>query len=280
LFKKRWLLVFTVLISLIILLVPACGDKGDKPTNTPTAKPSGTAVTTTPTATPTATPTKTSTPTSGSPVKIGGITSWSGAAAMSGLSYADPIIKLVEWQVKQQGGILGGRDVKVVKYDNRASVAEAVAGAQKLMVSDKVSALTFGGVSGAESAAISEYAEENHILYVLFGAMEVADPKYTLSASVGYDELVGAVNNLATKLLHPAKVAIIAIDLADGRQRVPLYKKGMEAAGIDIVYEQYVSITSMTDMSAYVTQIRSKSPDMLIVDAGTSEFFLDRKSVV
>ena len=57
---------------------------------------------------------------------------------MSGLSYADPVIKLVEWQVKQQGGILGGRDVKIVRYDNRASVAEAVAGAQKLMIDDKV----------------------------------------------------------------------------------------------------------------------------------------------
>jgi hypothetical protein len=51
---------------------------------------------------------------------------------MTGL-LADPIIKLVEHQVKDMGGILGGRNIKIVKYDNRGSVAEAGAGAVQLI---------------------------------------------------------------------------------------------------------------------------------------------------
>ena len=273
---KRWLVAFTVLSLVILAILTACGGGSDDETSTPakTTTPTATSNTTT-TATPTA---KTSTPSptsSGSPIKIGAITSWSGAAAMSGLSLADPIIKTVEWQVKQQGGILGGREVKIVKYDNRASVAEAVAGCQKLMTADKVSVLTLGGVSGAEADAMSTFAEENKILYVTYGAIEVTPNDFIISASVGYDELVGAVVNLANKLLHPKTVAIIAVDLSDGRRRVPLYKNGLEAAGTKTVYEQYVQIGSMTDMSAYVTQIRSKNPDLLIIDSGTSEFFMN-----
>jgi urea transport system substrate-binding protein len=275
---KRWLVAFTVFSLVLLAILPACGGGGDDGTSTPTKVVTATPTqTTTSSATPSAIPTsKTSTPspTSGSPVKIGGITSWSGAAAMSGLNFADPAIKLVEWQVKQQGGILGGREVKVVKYDNRASVADAVAGAQKMMINDKISAMTFGGVSGAESAAMSEFAEENHILYVLFGAQEVKDPKYTLSATVGYDELIGRVSELATKVLHPKKVAMLTVDFADGRQRLPLLRSMLEVAGIQIVYEQYVPIDT-TDMSPYVTQIRSKNPDMFYCDSGTSEFFLN-----
>ncbi len=268
-FIKKAAFVLIALV-LLVLLIPACGGGDDG--NEPTVNPTSTVVTSTPTASPT-TP-STTTPATG-PVKVGAITAWSGAAANSGLSYADPIIKLVEWQVKQQGGILGGREVKIVRYDNRASVAEAAAGAKKLMIDDKVSALALGGVSGAESAAISEFAEANHILYCLFGAMEVKDPKYTISATVSYAELMGGIRDLCLKVLKPKKIAVVAVDLADGRQRVPILKSMLEPAGVEFVYTQYVPIDTMGDMSPYVTQIRSKSPDLLYIDAGTSEFFLN-----
>jgi branched-chain amino acid transport system substrate-binding protein len=267
---------WVILISMVLLvfLVPACGGGDSNTIYTPTATIEVT-LTGTPTATSTASPTPAPTQSTG-PVKIGGITSWSGAASMSGISLADPIIKVVEKQVKDEGGILGGRDVKVIRYDNRASVSEAVAGCEKLLTADKVSAITFGGVSGAESDVMSTFAEKNKILYVTFGHFEVSDsPKYyTLSATLDYDQLVGAGVDLANKVLHPKTAAFIAVDLADGRRRVPLYKEGLEAAGTKTVYEQYVPM-DVVDMSSYVTQIRSKAPDLLIVDSGTSEFFLN-----
>ena len=270
-FKKSWLLVLVV-VALVLVFLPACGGGDGESTSTPTATPNVT-VTGTPSATPTtiATPSPT---TSGSPVKIGAITSWSGPMSISGLSLCDPIIKLVEWQVKQQGGILGGREVKVVRYDNRGSVAEAAAGAQKLMIDDKVSALTLGGTSGAESASIAEFAEKNHILYILFGAMEVKDPKYTLSASFSYEGLMGPMADLLIKVLHVKTAAYMCVDLNDGRRRAEFMKSKLEPAGITTVAEIYIP-TGTQDMSAYATQIRAKDPDFLWVDGVSTEFFMN-----
>ena len=62
-----------------------------------------TVTTLTPTSVPTNTPV--TTPTTLAPVKIGDIMSWSGPAAISGLTLADPIIKVVEKQVKDSGAI-------------------------------------------------------------------------------------------------------------------------------------------------------------------------------
>ena len=134
------------------------------------------------------------------------------------MALADPIIKLVEKQVNDMGGILGGREVNVIKYDNRASVAEAISGATKLLYDDNVSALVFGGVSGAEMQAVSAFAEEHRILYVAFGGLEeIAERKFsvnvTLSATGYAKELVDATN----KVLKPKKVAFLGVDQAPAR---------------------------------------------------------------
>src|SRR4030042_256645 len=130
--KRCFLTVFSTLSLLLLIVLAGCGGGGEK-TSIPTVTQMPTA--TPPTAaTPTAVPTLTAMPTNipSGPVKIGAITSWSGPTAMSGLYYADRNIKLVEWQVKQTGGILGGREVKFIKYDDRSSVAESVAGGKKI----------------------------------------------------------------------------------------------------------------------------------------------------
>ena len=44
---------------------------------------------------------------------------------------ADQNTALVEWQVKNQGGILDGREVKFVRGDDRGLVAESSAQAEK-----------------------------------------------------------------------------------------------------------------------------------------------------
>src|SRR4030042_3338671 len=116
-----WCRFVAVVLALMLMLsvLAACGGGGEEdepftssPTSTATVVPTAIHA---PTATATATPVVTPTPTSGEPVKIGAICSWSGPAAMSGTYYADNIIKLVEKQVKDMGGILGGREINVSK---------------------------------------------------------------------------------------------------------------------------------------------------------------------
>ena len=195
--------------------------------------------------------------------------------AISGLALADPVIKLVEQQVKDQGGILGGREVKFVRYDNRGSVAEAAAGAQKLMTDDKVSALTLGGISGAESHAISDFAEQNKILYVTYGDLSntVGQKKYTLGATVGFPQFVSTIVNLGLKVIKPKTVGSLSIDLSDSHDRVKSYKEQLESAGAKTVYEEYVGPDTQ-DYMPYLTNIKSKQPDFLIIDITPSEPYM------
>jgi branched-chain amino acid transport system substrate-binding protein len=193
--------------------------------------------------------------------------------AMTGL-LADPVIKLVEKQVQDMGGILGGRQVKVVKYDSRGTVAEAIAGATKLLKEDKVSALVYGGASGADNIAVSDFAEANHILYVDYaGLPDLAEKKFTVTGMTTWDEPYVAEYDFTNKVLKPKTVAILAADLTDGHQHGEGFRKGVEPAGTKIVYEQYPPVGT-SDFTPYLTKIKYAKPDVLLLFFQPSETYL------
>jgi len=259
-----------LVLSLLVLLLPACGkEKEQNPTSTPIAT-----NTIAPIATPTPTSVPTLTPTPSSPVKIGAVNSWSGPAALSGLAMADPVIKTVEKQVKDMGGILGGREVQVVRYDNRASVAEAVAGATKLYYDDDVSALVFGGIGEAEFEAVADFAQEHQILFIgLGGISNLAQRTFTVNATVARDVITRHGVQSVMKLLNPKTAALLASDQSDPRGRTLDRKQKLEAAGVKVVYEGYISLDT-TDFSPYLTKIKYENPDVLFLDSGINEFFV------
>ena len=116
------IVVLALALVLVVLILVACGKaKEQTPLSTPT-----------PAATPslTTTPAVTPTPISAEPVKIGAIGPWSGPMGVAGM-LADQAISVVEKQVKNMGGIIGGREIKIVRADDRGVVAESVAQAKK-----------------------------------------------------------------------------------------------------------------------------------------------------
>ena len=256
----RWWQILLVL-SLLVILLPACGG-GDEDASTTTPVPTMTPVST-------QTPTPTSVPTG--QVKIGAINSWSGAAALSGVSMADPVIKLVEKQVKDQGGILGGREVKVVRYDNRASVAEAQAGVKKLYYDDKVSAITMGGVSGAEFNAVAAACEEVEILYVSLANVEdLAKYKFTVNATVQADVNREVTLEFMNNVLKPQTAAFFGTDDWAARSNITYVSGQLEAAGTKTVYLEYCPLDT-TDFSPYLTKIKYQKPDLLYFYSGSNE---------
>jgi len=276
--RKLWLVL--IVLSLLVLLVPACGGDGEEKTPTatatttatPTATPTATATTT---ATPTATATPTTSPTSviSGPVKIGAIASWSGAMAVTG-GLADKVIGLVEKQVKDRGGILGGREVKVVRYDNAGSVAQGAAGVKKLVYEDKVSAITMGGVSGAEFDAVADAAEEAQVLFVAFGTVDDLEKyKFTVNGTVQRDAYIPQLVNFALKIVQPKTAAFLGAETTDSNVRIAGLKAGLEAAGIKTVYEQHFPAGTV-DYSPYLTKIKYENPDFLFLDSGSNEFYV------
>jgi len=270
---KRCFLLLSAL-SLLLVLLPACGGGGGGKTPTAIVTSTPTA-TTTPTATPTPTaiPTATPTPASSGPVKIGAIASWSGSMAVTG-GLADKVIGLVEKQVKDRGGMLGGRELKVVRYDNAGSVAQGAAGVKKLVYDDKVSAVTMGGISGAEFDAVAAASEEAKVLFVAFGTVDDLEKyKFTLNGTVQRDAYIGQLVNFALKIVQPKTAAFLGAETTDSNVRIAGLKAGLEAAGIKTVYEQHFPAGTV-DYSPYLTKIKYENPDFLFLDSGSNEFYV------
>ena len=270
-----WCKLIALILALVVLLpiLVACGGGEEEaaPTTTATSTP-----TATPAMTPTGTPIVTPTPTTtAGPVKLGAINPWSGPEAMSGLAFADPCIKLVEQQVKDQGGILGGRDVKVIKYDNRSSVAEGQAGVKKLVEGDKVSALLFGGTNSAQQMAVADAAEQYKIL---FCANTLPPPpayngKFGISSGPARYEIAKVILYSAINVEKAKTVAFLSSDLEDSRSRIADMKPGLSAAGVKVVYEDQAPVNTM-DYSPYLTKIKYEKPDYLYLDFAFSEGYI------
>jgi branched-chain amino acid transport system substrate-binding protein len=257
---------FIALALALVLIVPilaACGKEKEK-TPTPTPPPTATSGPT-PTATPGPTPTPT--PAKG-PVKIGVIMPWSGPLAMSGL-LVDQVIAVIQDQLKNQGGILGGREVEFVRGDDRGMVAESVGQARKLALEEKVDILTLGGVSAASFTAVADVAEEVKVPYVAFATIfGVADMKYC-AACFCNEPFIARIANFLIDVVKPKTVAWLAYDLEDTRdmidgvEDVPGFRERIEAEGIDVVYEQYFPLDTV-DFSPYLTKIKYVNPDILL----------------
>jgi len=70
----------------------------------------------------------------------------------------DRLIKLIEKQVKDGGGILGGREVKLIRYDGGSTVAGIQTAAMKAYY-DGMPALVEGGTMSVNGQVVSDFAE-------------------------------------------------------------------------------------------------------------------------
>jgi branched-chain amino acid transport system substrate-binding protein len=257
---KRWIVVLGVFL---LVILSACGsNEGEKSPAPSVASTTIIGSETTPT------PIPTSTPTSAGPVKIGAIAPWSGPMAMSGV-LADQVIALVSEQVKNMGGILGGREVKFIRGDDRGVVAESAAQATKLILEEKVTILTLGGVSAASFAAVSNVAEELKVPFVAFSIIWGVSSKKYSACLYGAEAIFGRTASFIIDVVKPKTIAWLAYEGEDSRQDlngvegVKGVRERLKENGIDIVYEQYFP-QGTTDFSSYLTKIKYLKPDLLV----------------
>ncbi|MFA4837188.1 MAG: ABC transporter substrate-binding protein [Dehalococcoidia bacterium] len=266
-----------LVLALVVPILAACGDDDEEETATPSATtPAATTpAKTTPVAqstvaptaaTPVLTPTKT---VSKEPVKIGLLMSWSGPLAMAG-TYCDQDVKIIEQQVDDWGGILGGRSVKFIKFDDKSEVANTVAGYKKLVMESNVCAVAPGGANASALTAASDAAEETHVPLFSIGSTpeDLSNRPYTIrcvypnASTMGKTAVDFILNNL-----KPKTVGFLVGDLKETRDRTSMMKKLLEEGGIKTVYEQYIA-QGTTDFAPFLTRIKYENPDVLISDSG------------
>jgi len=254
------------------MLIPACGgDDDDDETTSATSQP-----TTTTSAQPT------TTESNGELVKIAVLASWTGMTAVEGSYYTDPIIKVLEKQLEEIGGVLGGRPVEFIKYDTAGQVSDAVAGARKAITKDNVSALTVGGAAPAEMYAVAGVAEEEKVLYSTVTAITgIEDLKYTVEANMStqalVDDAADFMLNIATP--RPETVAFMTFEDPDSHDLVDRWKQRLESAGIETVYEEYLT-HDIVDLSPYLTKLKHADPDYFIASVDSPQFLAIAKQIM
>jgi len=181
----------------------------------------------------------------------------------------DQIIAVVEMQVKNMGGLLGGREIKFVRGDDRGAVAESAAQAKKLALDDKVTILALGGVSAPQFTAVADVAEELKVPYVAMATIfGVAAKKYS-ACLYGTETVISRTANFITDVVKPRTVAYLGYDakethqMLDGVEGIVGARDRLKAKGIDIIYEQYFPQGTL-DFSPYLTKIKYLKPDLLI----------------
>ncbi|MDD5094925.1 MAG: ABC transporter substrate-binding protein [Dehalococcoidia bacterium] len=251
---------FVLISVLLVSALMACGDDDKEEPGT----------------TPAATPTP---PVSDEPVKIGVLTSWSGAGARGG-QIVDQILKIVDKQLEERGGLnVGGvmRPVKWVKQDDMTQVADSIAGYKKLALQG-VSAVLVGGASAACLTATSDAAEEGKVPFFSVGStpVDLSNRPYTIRCAYPNATDNGPmVLNFALREFKPKTAGFIMVNMDDIRARGSLMKKMLEAAGVNVVYEQYPEVSTV-DFSPLLTAIRQKNPDVLFgAGGGTDAFYMN-----
>lgn len=251
--SKRWIIVGLALI-LALPILPACVEE--------------------------VTPTPTPTPTPTGPVKIAGITAWSGPAGMAG-ALGDVTIDLVEYQVNEiGGGILGGRELEVIRCDTHSTTAGCVACARQVLYEDKVSAACWGGFTAADANAIVDFSEENELPYFFWGGipLDICDKKFCARNTLAMDSMMTIADD-TMKLLNPKTVACLAYDTTDGHAYMSGWAEKFRAAGVEVLYEEY-NPPATTDFTPYLTTIKSLNPDLLMLVSQQEGYVAMAKQIV
>jgi branched-chain amino acid transport system substrate-binding protein len=204
------------------------------------------------------------------PVKVGLIMPTKSLLGKQAVQAADVAVKLIA----EDGGILGGREIELVTYDDAFSPVEGVAAAQRLIDQDGIKYIV-GQMSSTVALALVPVAQASDALYI------AAIPKHPDVTKSGYDKafrlntttvMDGKVfGEFLTQELKPESIAYLGENNDFGRQMLDQLK-GMfpEKPNHGIAYSGLYDVTQ-SDFNAMLTQARASGADTLFTGGSNVE---------
>lgn len=189
-------------------------------------------------------------------------------------TYGTSLVEGIEFAVKEinaNGGVLG-KEIELVKADNKSSGEEAANVSSRLATRDKVVAILGPATSGNVKSALPA-AEENKV--PLISASSTADD-VTLNAEGGVRQYVFktcfsdsfqgvTMANFAAKELKLLKAAVLRDNTSDYSQGLTdAFTDTYTALGGEIVKEEAYQAKE-TDFKSLLTNIKAADPDVLFV---------------
>jgi len=204
------------------------------------------------------------------PIKIGLITALSGQSALAGEAISRGLQVAID-EINAKGGLLGGRQLELVRRDDESNPAKGVLATRELIFREKVTVL-FGGLDTPVSMAIVPLVNQEKVPFVGPWAAGTgitkngANPNFAFRVSA-VDEIVNVgMLAYAQKTFKTAKPGMMLINNPWGESnekglKAALAAKGVVAAGI----EKFEG--SDVDMVPQLTRLKAAGADTLFLVA-------------
>ena len=202
------------------------------------------------------------------PIVIGHLHPFTGPFAMFGTACATGIDVAIQ-EINQAGGVLG-RPFKVINRDTKISPNVGLREAKDLVMGKKVDFLT-GTISSGVASAISEYAKQAKVIFVVTGARstQITEEKgHRYVFRIGADEFarVSSVAQLAAKKWGDKnkKIVMINPDYGYGHACAKYFKEEYEKCvpGIEIIYSGWPKLGT-ADFTPYISKLMASDAQIL-----------------
>ena len=202
------------------------------------------------------------------PVKIGLVTALSGQSALAGEALSRGLQLAID-EINARGGVLGGRQLELVRRDDESNPAKGVIAAKELMYKEKVAVL-FGGLDTPVSMAIVPLVNQEKMPFMGPWAAGTgitqngAKPNFAFRVSAVDDIVDVGMLDYAQRNFKSAKPGMILINNPWGESnekglKTALSTKGMVFAGVEKFEANDI------DMVPQLTRLKAAGADTLFL---------------
>ncbi len=203
------------------------------------------------------------------PIKIAVVGPLTGDFAEYGTGFKNAVV-LHAKQINEAGGVLGGRQIEIVSFDDKNSGEEAASIAERIAGNKDIVGVIGHFASGVSMAAAPTY-EEVGIAEI---SPSASHPDYSSMGEYIFrnNSLINVEANenlnMAADLFHAKRVAVLAVKTDWGVKTADILINDLAAKRDDLEIVGYEEILDgLTDFSSTITKLRSYKPDTIIVCA-------------
>lgn len=221
----------------------------------------------------------------GAPVRIAYVDPLSGPMAGIGDTGLKNFQYILE-EINAKGGVLGGRKLEIVPYDNKLNAQETIVQVQKA-IDDGIRIITQGNGTAfaiAISEFVTKYNERNPGKEVVYLNYAAVDPILT-NAKCSYwhfrwdantEQKMAAITNFLQNRKDVKKMYLINQDYAFGQGVRDLAVKMLKEkrSDIEIVGNELHPLAKVTDFSPYIAKIKASGADSVITGNWGSDMAL------